>query len=62
MVKVENVTINGKEFKKTYSDEGYYIQKKGTEQVYSEAIDIPSANYEYEETDKKIEKQEEEQQ
>lgn len=62
MVKTEKVTINGKEFKKTYSDEGYYIQKKGTEQVYSEAIDIPSANYEYEETDKKIEKQEEEQQ
>lgn len=62
MVKVENVTINGKEFKKTYSDEGYYIQKKGTEQVYSEAIDIPSANYEYEETDKKIEQREEEQQ
>ncbi len=62
MVKIENITINGKEFKKTYSDEGYYIQKKGTEQVYSEAIDIPSANYEYEETDKKIEKQEEEQQ
>ena len=62
MVKVENVTINGKEFKKTYSDESYYIQKKGTGQVYSEAIDIPSANYEYEETDKKIEQQEEEQQ
>ena len=62
MVKVENVTINGKEFKKTYSDEGYYIQKKGTEQVYSEAIDIPSAKYEYEETDKKIEQQKEEQQ
>lgn len=60
MVKTENITINGKEFKKTYSDEGYYIQKKGTEQVYSEAIDIPSAKYEYEETDKKIEQQEEE--
>lgn len=62
MVKTENITINGKEFKKTYSDEGYYIQKKGTEQVYSEAIDIPSAKYEYVETDKKIEQQEEEQQ
>lgn len=62
MVKTENITINGKEFKKTYSDEGYYIQKKGTEQVYSEAIDIPSVKYEYEETDKKIEQQEEEQQ
>lgn len=62
MVKEEKVIINGKEFKKTYSDEGYYIQKKGTEQVYSEAIDIPSAKYEYKETDKKIEQQEEEQQ
>lgn len=60
MIKVENVTINGKEYKKTYSDNNKYIQKKGTEQVYSEAIDIPSAKYEYEETDREIEKVEQE--
>lgn len=58
MVKTENITINGKEFKKTYSDVEYYIQKVGTQEVYAEAIDIPSANYEYEETNKKIEKHE----
>ena len=40
---------------KTYSDANLYIRKIGTEEVYSEAIDVESAPYEYEETDKKIE-------
>lgn len=62
MVKVENVTINGKEFKRYYSDNNKVIKKVGTEEEYTEAIDVLSANYEYEETDKKIEQQEEEQQ
>ncbi len=35
---------------KTYSDEGYYIQKIGTNEVYSEAIDVEGALYFYEET------------
>ena len=39
---------------KTYSDANLYIRKKGTEEVYSEAIDVESAPYEYEETDKKV--------
>lgn len=56
MIKVENVTINGKEFKKTYSDENKYIQKIGTQEIYSEAIDLLSSNFEYVETDKEIEK------
>lgn len=55
MVIIENIIINNREFKKTYSDEGFYIQKVETEEIYSEAIDIPTANYEYVETDKKIE-------
>lgn len=37
---------------RTYSDENKYIRKVGTEEVYSEAIDIEGAPYEYEETDK----------
>lgn len=40
---------------KTYSDENYYIQKAGTEEVYSEAIDVENSSYEYIETKEKIE-------
>ena len=36
---------------KTYSSEGYLIQKVGTEEVYSEAIDVEDSPYVYEETD-----------
>lgn len=39
---------------KTYSDEGFYIHKIETEEIYDEAIDIESASYEYEETEEKI--------
>ena len=40
---------------RTYSDEGYTIQKIGTEEVYEEAIDIENVNFEYEETSELIE-------
>lgn len=40
---------------KTYSDENYMIRKIGTDEIYEEAIDIEGANFEYEETDEKIE-------
>ena len=40
---------------RTYSDENKYIKKVGTNEEYSEAIDIEGAPYEYEETDKEIE-------
>lgn len=43
---------------KTYSDANLYIRKIGTDEVYSEAIDVESAPYEYEETDKLIEMEE----
>ena len=36
---------------KTYSDKGMMIRKKGTEELYSEAIDPQSFNRKYEETD-----------
>lgn len=39
---------------RTYSDEGFYIHKIGTEEIYDEAIDIENAPYEYEETEEKI--------
>lgn len=44
---------------RTYSDENKYIKKVGTNEEYSEAIDIEGAPYEYEETDKEIETYEE---
>lgn len=37
MVITENVTINGKEFIRNYSDEGFMIERDGVR--YSEAID-----------------------
>ena len=36
---------------KTYSDKGMMIRKKGTDELYSEAIDPQKLNREYEETD-----------
>lgn len=40
---------------RTYSDNNKYIRKVGTNEEYSEAIDIESVPYTYEETDKEIE-------
>lgn len=40
---------------RTVSDVGYYIRKVGTEEIYSEAIDIENASYTYEETSEFIE-------
>jgi hypothetical protein len=44
---------------RTYSDENKYIHKVGTNEEYSEAIDVENAPYKYEETDKEIEQYEE---
>lgn len=55
MIVTEMIKLNNRDFKRTYSNENFYIQKVGTDEIYSEAIDIPTANYEYVETDKKIE-------
>lgn len=60
MIKSEIISINGKYFRKTYSDNNKEIQKVGTDEIYSEAIDILSADYEYVETDKDIESEVEE--
>lgn len=58
MVKTEPYFFNGKEFKRTFSDAGVMIRKVGTEEIYSEAVDLLTAPWQYEETDEKIEIQE----
>ena len=44
---------------KTYSDKNLMIKKVGTDEVYSEAIDIAGAPFTYEETDIPIETEDE---
>lgn len=48
---------DGTKLFRTYSNEGKYIRKVGTNEIYSEAIDVKE--YEYEETEELIEKLEE---
>lgn len=55
MIVTEIVEINNKDFRHTYSDENYYIKKKGTDEIYSDAYDLIEKDYEYEETEDKIE-------
>lgn len=43
---------------KSYSDNGVYIRKIGTDEEYSEAIDVEYSLYVYEETDKPIQVEE----
>ena len=58
MIKTENITINGREFVKTYSDEGFMVERDGVR--YSEAIDPAEFGRQYIETDEKIEQEPEE--
>ena len=53
MVKSEVIEINGTQYRKTYSDSGYYIERDGMQ--FSEAIDFLGADFVYTETDVKIE-------
>ena len=55
MVIKEVIYIDDEPFVKHYSDEGYKLRKIGTNEIYSEAIDIFGADYEYEETDELVE-------
>lgn len=50
--------IDGVKLYKTYSDLCYKIKKVGTEEIYDEAIDIETSNFEYIETEEKIEEME----
>lgn len=58
MIKVEKIMIDGREFLRTYSDDGRMIRKIGTDEVYGEAVDPIDAGREYEETDEVIEVEE----
>ena len=58
MIKTENLTINGRKFVKTYSDEGYMVERNGAR--YSEAIDPAEFGRQYIETDEKIPEETEE--
>ena len=55
MITIENVTIGNRQFEKTVSDT-YLIRKVGTDEIYSEAYDLLEKDYEYEETDKLLPK------
>ena len=48
MIQTENITINGRELTRTYSDGGYYIQRDGVQ--YAEAIDPADSGRTYTET------------
>lgn len=48
MIKTE---ILNERLKRTYSDSGKMLNKIGTEEEYSEAVDLITATYEYQETD-----------
>lgn len=49
MIKTEKLTINGKEFVRTYSDTGMMLERDGV--LYDEAYDPADAGREYIETD-----------
>lgn len=45
---------------RTYSDNGFYIQKENTEEIYTEAIDVENASFTYIETNEYINPEEHE--
>ena len=47
---------DGVKLYRTYSDKNMMIQKDGTEEIYSEAIDVENSGYTYTETDIPIER------
>lgn len=52
MIKSEITNINGKQYRRTYSDSGYYIERDGMQ--FSEAVDFLGADFVYTETNIKI--------
>ena len=51
MIIKETVPINGREFIRHYSDSNLMIRKVGTDEIYSEAVDLPDTGFSYIETD-----------
>ena len=58
MIITETITINDIQYIKNYSDADYYIQKVGTEEIYSEAVDPIGTDRTYVETTELIETEE----
>lgn len=58
-MKTKIIEINRKQYKKTWHDT-FKIRKVGTDEVYDEAIDLPTSHFEYELTDIPIEQVENE--
>jgi hypothetical protein len=52
--------VDGINLYKTYSDAGYFIQKIGTAEFYTEAIDTENSTFEYIETHHSIKPKKEE--
>ena len=52
MIITENLTINGQQFVKTYSDNGMMIERDGV--LYVDAVDPVDSGREYKETDQPI--------
>ena len=46
--------IDGRKLRRTISIDGHMLHKVGTDEYYSEAYDILSANYDYEEVDENL--------
>lgn len=59
MIKQEEKILGGNKFIHTYSDKGFYILQVETNIKYDEAYDIIPCPYTYEETNEKIEREEE---
>ena len=55
MIKTENITINGVQFQKTWSDANYLIERDGAK--YSEAVDPIGVERIYTETNESIDSQ-----
>ena len=56
MINIENITINGTMYRRTYSDAGMMIEREGV--LYAEAVDPLNSEREYTETDVPIEAEE----
>ena len=54
-IKTENITIEGRELVKHFSDENKYIRQVETGIEYAEAIDVMPCRYTYEEIEREIE-------
>ena len=51
MIRTDIVTLNGKQYQLTTSDDNRYVVQRGTGYVYNEAYDIVSSDHVYDEGD-----------